>query len=143
MSEASVTGFPKQLRNHFTAIITICTPSKSQSLRDKYKKNVNEDMGLRDTQRANPCINFDYTEKVLNQALTHIENKYISINSKTLLQFGQQLPNQNGQEVLDWDICIERNYNINALQTFLEDSRSLLITDQRQVYGNVLSLFQT
>ena len=71
-----------------------------------------------------------YKRQIFNQALIHLEDKCISINGKTLLQLGLQAPNRNGQEALDRDIWRERNYNINALQTFLEDNKPLLVTDQ-------------
>ncbi|KIH57822.1 hypothetical protein ANCDUO_11985, partial [Ancylostoma duodenale] len=112
LAEACLTCFPSQLRSLFAIIVTSCAPSNPQSLWEKYKESLSEDI-LRENRRINPEVSF--CTEVFNQALILLEDKCISISSKTLSELGLHAPSRSGAELVQSEVLRERNYDIEEL----------------------------
>ncbi|CAN2391346.1 hypothetical protein PRIEUP_LOCUS1385, partial [Pristimantis euphronides] len=82
-------------------IIIIC------ALWDEYKESLSEDI-LRVQRRANPGLDLNFTDVIFNRALLMLEERCISINSKTLLELGVSAALGPDFDVMDRDILQEK-----------------------------------
>ncbi|EPB66767.1 hypothetical protein ANCCEY_14141 [Ancylostoma ceylanicum] len=139
LSEACVTCFASQLRSLFAIILTSCAPSNPQSLWEKYKKSLTEDI-LRDQRRTNPEVNF--CTEIFNQALILLEDKCIAISGKTLSELGLQSPSRTGAELVQSGVLRERNYSSEELENFVQVNEPLLVADQRLAYEAILNMIR-
>ncbi|EYB87952.1 hypothetical protein Y032_0254g286 [Ancylostoma ceylanicum] len=138
LSEACLTCFPSQLRNLFAIIITSCAPSNPQSLWEKYKESISEDI-LREQCRANPTIALGFSSEIFNQALIMIEDRCLLMSGKTLLELGLQAPARSVADVVNSEILRERNYNVDQLESFVQANKPLLVNDQRLAFDAVMN----
>ncbi|RCN34924.1 hypothetical protein ANCCAN_19224 [Ancylostoma caninum] len=139
LAEACLTCFPSQLRSLFAIIITSCAPSNPRSLWEKYKESLTEDI-LRKQRRTNPEVNF--CAEIFNQALILLEDKRISISSKTLSELGLHGPSRTGAELVQSEVLRERNYNTEELERFVQDNEPLLMPDQRLAYEAIMDVIR-
>ncbi|RCN50729.1 hypothetical protein ANCCAN_03114 [Ancylostoma caninum] len=139
LAEACQTCFPSQLRTLFAIIITSCAPSNPQTLWEKYKESLSEDI-LREQRRTNPEVNF--CAEIFNQALILLEDKCISISSKTLSELGLHGPSRTGAELVQSEVLRERNYNTEELGRFVQDNEPLLVSDQRLAYEAIMDMIR-
>ncbi|KIH67418.1 hypothetical protein ANCDUO_02256 [Ancylostoma duodenale] len=139
LAEACQTCFPPQLRTLFAIIITSCAPSNPQSLWEKYKESLSENI-LREQRRTNPEVNF--CAEIFNQALILLEGKCISISSKTLSELGLHGPSRTGAELVQSEVLRERNYNTEELERFVQGNGPLLVPDQRLAYEAIMDMIR-
>lgn len=92
---------------------------------------------MRDARRLSNDPSMQYSSLILNEALINIEDKYISINSKILIQLGMEAPVQEASHELDRDVLRERTYDREKLRQFVETNKQLLIPDQRRAYNTL------
>ncbi|KIH55918.1 hypothetical protein ANCDUO_13912 [Ancylostoma duodenale] len=140
LAEACQTCFPSQLRTLFAIIITSCAPSNPQSLWEKYKESLSEDI-LREQRRTNPEVNF--CAEIFNQALILLKDKCMSISSGTLSELGLRGPSHIGAELVQSEVLRERNYNTEELGRFVQDNEPLLVLDQRLAYEAIMDMIRS
>ena len=66
LSEAALTCFPAQIRNLFAIILTTCNPSNPNSLWEKYKESMSEDV-LLDARRNHADPNMNFSPQIFNE----------------------------------------------------------------------------
>lgn len=136
LTEASETRHGRQIRTLFAIILTTCAPSNPKELWEKHKENLSEDILLR-ARTDNSGLDVDYSEGIFNEALISLEDMCISINNKKLNQLGLFSPERN-RNAVDRDILREKQYDVGALQVYVEAQKTLLTTDQRLAYDTVI-----
>ncbi|KIH68828.1 hypothetical protein ANCDUO_00835 [Ancylostoma duodenale] len=139
LAEACLTCFPSQLWSLFAIIVTSCAQSNPQSLWEKYKKSLSEDI-LREHRRVNPEVNF--CTEIFNQALILLEDKCISISSKTLSDLGLHAPSRTGAELVQSEVLRERNYDVEELENLVQFNEPLLVPDQRLAYEAITDMIR-
>ncbi|XP_076299884.1 uncharacterized protein LOC143218540 [Lasioglossum baleicum] len=137
LTEASETRHAHQIRTLFAIILTTCAPSDPKDLWEKHKENMSEDILLRE-RRDNPGRDVQYSENIFNEALILLEDMCLSINNKLLNQLGLFTPERNRNDVVDRDVLREKQYDVDALQVYVESQKRLLTNDQRLAYDTVM-----
>ncbi|RCN44384.1 hypothetical protein ANCCAN_09598 [Ancylostoma caninum] len=94
----------------------------------------------KEQRRANPEVNF--CAEISNQALILLEDKYISISSKTLSELGLHAPSRTGAELVQSEVLRERNYNAEELGRFVQANEPLLVPDQRLAYEAIMDMIR-
>ncbi|GBP45275.1 hypothetical protein EVAR_29023_1 [Eumeta japonica] len=136
MEEAVLCRSPSQIRELFALLITTCGLSNPLQLWDKYKTALSEDI-LHRFERMNQ-VNDDLC---LNEALTLIEDKIITISGKKLSDFGMPTPQRRGE--LSTDLIKELSYNTALLDAQVSETEPRLLPEQKKFmtkYHNELSL---
>ncbi|XP_040197569.1 uncharacterized protein LOC120930449 [Rana temporaria] len=137
LREAKLISLPDQIRNLFAIILTTCSPSNPNTLWEKYKEALSEDI-LAKTRRENPTLEITFCPEIFNRALIILENKCIAMINKTLVQLGLQAPVRDQQDVLNSDYMREKNYNMEELRAYVADKKPLLNQDQRKGYQIII-----
>ncbi|XP_025194300.1 uncharacterized protein LOC112593923 [Melanaphis sacchari] len=73
LADAALTSTPNNIRQLFAIILTTCYPSQAQTLWEKYKNCMTDDI-LHRIRQINQCQNIDYTPEMYNEALVLIED---------------------------------------------------------------------
>ncbi|GBP04500.1 hypothetical protein EVAR_3878_1 [Eumeta japonica] len=124
MEEAVLCRSPSQIRELFALLITTCGLSNPLQLWDKYKTALSEDI-LHRFERMNQ-VNDDLC---LNEALTLIEDKIITISGKKLSDFGMPTPQRRGE--LSTDLIKELSYNTALLDAQVSETEPRLLPEQK------------
>lgn len=80
-----------------------------------------------------------FSPEIFNEALILLEDKCLSIINKTLSQLGLPAPERSGNDLFDRDLLRERQYNIDELQTFVENQTPLLVAEQKLVFDSIMN----
>jgi hypothetical protein len=81
LREAELISLPEQARNLFAIILTTCSPSNPNTLREKYKEALSEDI-LAKVQRENPTLKIMFGPDICNKALIIFEDKCVAVINK-------------------------------------------------------------
>ncbi|XP_025199920.1 uncharacterized protein LOC112597908 [Melanaphis sacchari] len=73
LADAALSSTPNNIRQLFAIILTTCYPSQAQTLWEKYKNCMTDDI-LHRIKQINQCQNIDYTPEMYNEALVLIED---------------------------------------------------------------------
>ncbi|GBP88960.1 hypothetical protein EVAR_87732_1 [Eumeta japonica] len=130
MEEAVLCRSPSQIRELFALLITTCGLSNPLQLWDKYKTALSEDI-LHRFERMNQ-VNDDLC---LNEALTLIEDKIITISGKKLSDFGMPTPQRRGE--LSTDLIKELSYNTALLDAQVSETEPRLLPEQKEIYDKI------
>ncbi|XP_063915454.1 ATP-dependent DNA helicase pif1-like [Zophobas morio] len=98
---------------------------------------MSEDILLR-ARRNNPGLDVQYSEDIFNEALISLEDVCMSINNKILNQLGLFSPERDRNDVIDRDVLREKQYDVDALQVYVETQKRLLTNDQRLAYDTIM-----
>ncbi|KIH43500.1 hypothetical protein ANCDUO_26494, partial [Ancylostoma duodenale] len=71
-------------------------------------------------------------------ALILLEDKCISISSKTLSELGLHAQSRTGAELVQSEVVRERNYNAEELERFVHVNEPLLVPVQRLAYEAIM-----
>nr|XP_029714104.1 uncharacterized protein LOC115258183 [Aedes albopictus] len=142
LREAALLCLPEQIRNLFAIILTTCAPSNPNTLWEKYKKDLSEDMLYHD-RRQNPSVEINFNQDVFNQALIDLENKCVAMVGKTLSQLGLPAPTRGEERVLEADYIREMNYNKETLDEYVAAKEPLLNEDQKISLGIIMDRVTT
>ncbi|CAB3241119.1 unnamed protein product [Arctia plantaginis] len=93
LADAALTSTPNNIRQLFALILTTCYPSQAQTLWEKYKNCMTEDI-LHRIRQTNQCQNIDYTPEMYNEALVLIEDLCVLISNLPLNHYGMPSPNR-------------------------------------------------
>lgn len=137
LKEATETDSPEKIRACFAIMISCCQLSNPIALWNDHKEAMTEDI-LYAARQSDPSM--DYTPDIFNKSLILIENKVIDMTGKTLTNYGMESPNRDKKNKYDStrDLQRERNYNITELNEYTKKIESLLNSDQRAIYNEVL-----
>lgn len=141
LNEAVLTRHPQQIRELFAIILSLCAPADPVKLWEQFKESLSEDI-LRQIRIANQDIDIQFTDDIFNEALIMIEQKCISISNKTVLELGLPAAKYNQNNITNKDLLRERNYNVEELQTFVENQKRLLVDDQKVAFETIMNQFQ-
>jgi hypothetical protein len=91
LREVELIYLPEQIRNLFAIILTTCSPSNPNTLWEKYKEALSEDI-LTKVQRESPTLEITFGPDLFNKALNILEDKCVAMINETLLQLGLPAP---------------------------------------------------
>lgn len=135
MEEAVHCRSPDKIRELYATLISSCGLSNPQTLWDKYKKDMAEDI-LQRLQQVHADITFN--DHIYNEALTKIENKVMTMAGKKLEDFGMIGPRRSVENYLNDEIARELNYDFTALQHQVTELVPRLLPEQSRVFQEVL-----
>ncbi|GFU70728.1 ATP-dependent DNA helicase [Trichonephila clavipes] len=137
LADASNTARPQQIRTLFAIIFTTCFPSNPKDLWEKYKDYMSEDI-LHRLRAANQNPDIQFTPNVYNEALIFIEDIFLTIANKALVQLGMPASNRPANNLFDRDLQRETHYDSDELGTFVRTNLPHLILEQRIAYDRIM-----
>ncbi|GFU75277.1 uncharacterized protein TNCV_4755361 [Trichonephila clavipes] len=119
LADAALTSTPNNIRQLFAIILTTCYPSQAQTLWEKYKNCMTEDILHELDKQINPK-NIDYTPEMYNEALVLIEDLCVLISNLPLNQYyGMPSPNRPATDLVNTDLQRENQYDHGSLATII------------------------
>ncbi|XP_055306852.1 uncharacterized protein LOC129571114, partial [Sitodiplosis mosellana] len=137
LEDASNTAHPHQIRSLFVVIITTCFPVNPQSLWEKYKNFMSDDILFR-LRSSTGNYELQFTSAIYNEALVMIEDKCLAIINKTLIQLGMEAPDRTTEGIHNNDLRREQCYDINELDAYVHSNVPKLQTEQLNVYKSIM-----
>ncbi|KFM64083.1 hypothetical protein X975_02616, partial [Stegodyphus mimosarum] len=126
---------PDKIRKLYATLIPSCGLSNPQTLWDKYKKDMLEDILWR-LQRLNADMTFN--EHTYNEALIIIENKVLTMVREKLQDFGMLSQRRSDENYFNDEIARELDYNFIALQQQVAELIPQLLPEQKHLFHQVL-----
>ncbi|KAJ3655291.1 hypothetical protein Zmor_014426 [Zophobas morio] len=83
--------------------------------------------------RAVPSLALSSPTEIRSLVIS-LEDVCMSINNKILNQLGLFSPERDRNDVIDRDVLQEKQYDVDALQVYVETQKRLLTNDQRLAY---------
>ncbi|GFW18532.1 ATP-dependent DNA helicase [Trichonephila clavipes] len=130
LADAALTSTPNNIRQLFAIILTTCYPSQAQTLWEKYKNCMTEDI-LHRIRQTNQSQNIDYTPEMYNEALVLIEDLCVLISNLPLNHYGMPSPNRPATDLVNTDLQRENQYDHGSLATIIMNSEPLLTAEQK------------
>ncbi|CAB3260749.1 unnamed protein product [Arctia plantaginis] len=137
LADAALTSTPNNIRQLFAIILTTCYPSQAQTLWEKYKNCMTEDI-LHRIRQTNQCQNIDYTPEMYNEALVLIEDVCVLISNLPLNHCGMPSPNRPATDLVNTDLQRENQYDHGSLATIIMNSEPLLTAEQKIIYDRIM-----
>ncbi|XP_072392261.1 uncharacterized protein [Diabrotica undecimpunctata] len=137
LADAALTSTPNNIRQLFAIILTTCYPSQAQTLWEKYKNCMTEDI-LHRIRQTNQCQNIDYTPEMYNKALVLIEDLCVLISNLPLNHYGMPSPNRPATDLVNTDLQRENQYDHGSLATIIMNSEPLLTAEQKIIYDRIM-----
>ncbi|XP_053597683.1 uncharacterized protein LOC106693515 [Microplitis demolitor] len=137
LADAALTSTPNNIRQLFAIILTTCYPSQAQTLWEKYKNCMTEDI-LHRIRQTNQCQNIDYTPEMYNEALVLIEDLCVLISNLPLNHYGMPSPNRPATDLVNTDLQRENQYDHGSLATIIMNSEPLLTAEQKIIYDRIM-----
>ncbi|XP_072389482.1 uncharacterized protein [Diabrotica undecimpunctata] len=137
LADAALTSTPNNIRQLFAIILTTCYPSQAQTLWEKYKNCMTEDI-LHRIRQTNQCQNIDYTPEMYNEALVLIEDLCVLISNLPLNHYGMPSPNRPATDLVNTDLQRENQYDHGSLATIIMNSEPLLTAEQKIIYDRIV-----
>lgn len=82
----------------------------------------------------------EFTPEIYNEALILIEDMCLMIASKALAQLGMTSPNRDMHDIYNQELQRERQYDREALNTFVQANIPKLNVDQKIAYDTIIQL---
>lgn len=142
LCEAELTRHPRQIRDLFVIIISICAPADPMRLWERFKEILSEDIQRR-IRIANPGIDIQFSDEIFNETLILIEETCLSMVNKTLFQLGLPAPKFIQINLINRDLMRGRQYNSEELQTYVENQKKLLVCDQKTAFVSIMNRFES
>ncbi|GFV59955.1 ATP-dependent DNA helicase [Trichonephila clavipes] len=130
LADAALTSTQNNIRQLFAIILTTCYPSQAQTLWEKYKNCMTEDI-LHRIRQTNQSQNIDYTPEMYNEALVLIEDLCVLISNLPLNHYGMPSPNRPATDLVNTDLQRENQYDHGSLATIIMNSEPLLTAEQK------------
>ncbi|XP_044591741.1 ATP-dependent DNA helicase pif1-like [Cotesia glomerata] len=121
---------PNNIRQLFAIILTTCYPSQAQTLWEKYKNCMTEDI-LHRIRQTDQCQNIDYTPEMYNEALVLIEDLCVLISNLPLNHYGMPSRNRPATDLVNTNLQREQQYDHGNLATIITNSEPLLTAKQK------------
>ncbi|GFU37581.1 uncharacterized protein TNCV_4275001 [Trichonephila clavipes] len=137
LADAALTSTPNNIRQLFAIILTTCYPSQAQTLWEKYKNCMTEDI-LHRIRQTNQSQNIDYTPEMYNEALVLIEDLCVLISNLPLNHYGMPSPNRPATDLVNTDLQRENQYDHGSLATIIMNSEPLLTAEQKIIYDRIM-----
>ncbi|GFY19856.1 ATP-dependent DNA helicase [Trichonephila clavipes] len=137
LADAALTSTPNNIRQLFAIILTTCYPSQAQTLWEKYKNCMTEDI-LHRIRETNQSQNIDYTPEMYNEALVLIEDLCVLISNLPLNHYGMPSPNRPATDLVNTDLQRENQYDHGSLATIIMNSEPLLTAEQKIIYDRIM-----
>ncbi|XP_037902457.1 uncharacterized protein LOC119646155 [Hermetia illucens] len=137
LADAALTSTPNNIRQLFAIILTTCYPSQAQTLWEKYKNCMTEDI-LHRIKQTNQCQNIDYTPEMYNEALVLIEDLCVLISNLPLNHYGMPSPNRPATDLVNTDLQRDNQYDHGSLATIIMNSEPLLTAEQKIIYDRIM-----
>ncbi|GFU47736.1 ATP-dependent DNA helicase [Trichonephila clavipes] len=137
LADAALTSTPNNIRQLFAIILTTCYPSQAQTLWEKYKNCMTEDI-LHQIRQTNQSQNIDYTPEMYNEALVLIEDLCVLISNLPLNHYGMPSPNRPATDLVNTDLQRENQYDHGSLATIIMNSEPLLTAEQKIIYDRIM-----
>lgn len=142
LADASLAASPYQIRTLFAIIISTCFPSQPLELWEKYKDAMADDI-LHQARNVNADPELQFSSEMYNQALIYLEDICLSMANKLLNQLGMPSPNRAITDLNNREIQRERNYDINALNTFVQENITYMNQQQKNAYDTIMQAVNT
>ena len=133
--EATTFRSPSQHRDLFAIIIVTCNPSSSQNLYEEFKEDLADDI-IRRQEGLNGPRNF--TNFIFSEPLILIKDKVQEIGGRDLTECGLPVTDRR-HRIAPTKVFRESFYDMNELQSFIEDNEPRLTEEQRQVFDRIYS----
>ncbi|XP_072392278.1 uncharacterized protein [Diabrotica undecimpunctata] len=137
LADAALTSTPNNIRQLFAIILTTCYPSQAQTLWEKYKNCMTQDI-LHRIRQTNQCQNIDYTPEMYNEALVLIEDLCVLISNLPLNHYGMPSPNRPATDLVNTNLQRENQYDHGSLATIIMNSEPLLTAEQKIIYDRIM-----
>ncbi|GFX74603.1 ATP-dependent DNA helicase [Trichonephila clavipes] len=137
LADAALTSTPNNIRQLFAIILTTCYPSQAQTLWEKYKNCMTEEI-LHRIRQTNQSQNIDYTPEMYNEALVLIEDLCVLISNLPLNHYGMPSPNRPATDLVNTDLQRENQYDHGSLATIIMNSEPLLTAEQKIIYDRIM-----
>ncbi|GFW34469.1 uncharacterized protein TNCV_500871 [Trichonephila clavipes] len=137
LADAALTSTPNNIRQLFAIILTTCYPSQAQTLWEKYKNCMTEDI-LHRIRQTNQSQNIDYIPEMYNEALVLIEDLCVLISNLPLNHYGMPSPNRPATDLVNTDLQQENQYDHGSLATIIMNSEPLLTAEQKIIYDRIM-----
>ncbi|GFW25514.1 ATP-dependent DNA helicase [Trichonephila clavipes] len=137
LADAALTSTPNNIRQLFAIILTTCYPSQAQTLWEKYKNCMTENI-LHRIRQTNQSQNIDYTPEMYNEALVLIEDLCVLISNLPLNHYGMPSPNRPATDLVNTDLQRENQYDHGSLATIIMNSEPLLTAEQKIIYDRIM-----
>lgn len=142
LADASLAASPYQIRTLFAIIISTCFPSQPLELWEKYKDAMADDI-LHQARNVNADPELQFSPEMYNQALIYLEDICLSMVNKLLNQLGMPSPNRAITDLNNREIQREMNYDINALNAFLQENITDMNQQQKNAYDTIMHAVNT
>lgn len=117
-------------------------PADPLTLWERFKESLSEDI-LRQIRFANQDNDIQFSNDIFNESLIMIEEKCMSLSNKTVFELGLPAPKYQQNNIMNRDLLRERNYNVEELQTYVENQKRLLVNDQKEAYETIMNQFES
>ncbi|XP_055924693.1 uncharacterized protein LOC129956776 [Argiope bruennichi] len=107
LADAALTTTANNIRQLFAIILKTCYPSQAQTLWEKYKNCMTEDI-LHRIRQTDQCQNIDYTPQMYNEALVLIEDLCVLISNLPLNHYGMPSPDRPATDLGNTDLQREK-----------------------------------
>ena len=144
MEEAATSCSASKLRSLFAILITCCSPSNPRNLWETHRESMTEDI-LHQSRRDHSDLNLTFSDAMFNQALILIEDKVLSMVSKTLeqLNLGLPLPQRIESNQLSREVLRETAYDAVQLAEDVAKIVPLLSRDQTEALNVISNLMES
>ncbi|KAG8227464.1 hypothetical protein J437_LFUL011630 [Ladona fulva] len=103
LRNAALTATAEQVRDLFAIIMTTCSPSNPNTLWEKFKGSMSDDV-LHQVRQVHPELNMEYLTKHIFK-----EGKCLVINNQTVVELGMQAPRRDGLDALNSEVSKEES----------------------------------
>jgi len=118
-------------------MICTCEVSDTKKLWETYREAMSEDfLHQKRQQLENPRLPYD--DDVFNKALIAIEDMTYSMSGHPVAHYGLPTP-QRSDEALRTELIRETTYNMEELQTYVNENEPKLLEDQRTAYEAIIN----
>ena len=141
MEEAASSQLPRQLRQLFAVIISVCVPSNPRGLFDAFREAMAEDMLLQLRRRLNDD-SVSFCDDIFNELLVQIDDTVQSMTGKPASHFGLPSPDRCTTGVMCKELLREQSYDKVELENYVAANEPLLTPDQQAAYDHVIGTAQ-
>ena len=137
LKEDIVFKSPSNLRDLFSLLIQWKVISSPEKLWEKYREDFAVDI-LHKYRTTNKNLNFQYTERIFNEALILIEDRVLFLGGSNIHDYGLPRTNRNNREPNLPQVKLrEINYNTVELTAFVNNNVPKLTPDQEIPYFEI------
>lgn len=137
LTEAALGSTATQIRLLFAIVLTTCFPGRANTLWDKHKDSMTDDILHRIRTQCND-LTITFSDAMYNEALIAIEDLCVVIANLPLCRFGMRSPNRNASDLMNTEMNRELQYNIVEMATIVTRNVPLLTHEQKIIYDRII-----